>query len=397
MTRTVHAAALLLLAPSLASASTLCVNTAGSGGCFATIQAAVNAASNGALIDVAAGTYAEHVVVGPKMKLSIVGAGPGATVVDGGGTGAALSAVGANTALSLSGLTAQNGTPGIAVDAQARLLASNCSVTGSTPGITGGSKSNVLLSGCDVSGNFATSPTSGGGIRVTGIGNLSASDSKISDNSGFGIETYALVLERSTVSGNGGGGISLWKGKIDGSTISGNTGEGGISSAVARPLLIKITNSTISGNSAGTGGGINGTHPLLLEHVTITANSASIAGGGLHFVDKVTLKGTIIAGNTAPTGPDCFGADGAAARSSGTNLVEDTTSCTITPLGKSTLISADPLLGPLQNNGGTTDTHALLAGSPAIGVVTAPALCRKPDQRGVARSVPCDVGAYEAP
>ena len=126
---------------------------------------------------------------------------------------------------------------------------------------------------------------------------------------------------------------------------------------------------------------------------------ATVRGGGLHFDTvgiprKVTLKGTIIANNTAPTGPDCYSG---AVRSSGANLVEDTSACTITPLGASTLISADPLLGPLQDNGGPTETQAPLAGSPALGVVTTRSLCVRPDQRGVARAVPCDVGAVEVP
>lgn len=395
-------AALLFVLPTTASAATLCVNTAGSGGCFATIQQAVNAATNGASIDVAAGTYAENVVIGPRKKLSIVGAGPGTTIVDGGGSGAGLHLMGASTVLLASGLSVQNGTPGIDVDPQARLMASNCSVTGSTPGISGGSKANVIVSGCDISGNFATDPSFGGGIRVTGVGKLTVAASTVSGNSGRGIQTYALKLTDSTISGNTGGGIMLFKGSVAGSTISGNStaGAGGGVETFTVSSTITISNSTISGNSAGVGGGIFSEQPMQLEHVTIAGNAATIRGGGLDFEvvgapsRKITLKATIIADNTAPTGPDCFSA---MVRSSGTNLVEDTSACTITPLGGATLISADPLLGSLQNNGGATETKALLPGSPAIGAVTAGTLCRKPDQRGVARSVPCDVGAFEAP
>ena len=397
------AAVLLLLAPSLAGASTLCVNTAGSGGCFATIQQAVNAASSGTLIEVAAGTYTENVVVGPPKRLTIQGAGPGATTVDGSGSGPAIHVAGTNTFLILMGLSVQDGVPGIAVDAQAKLMVSACAVTGSTPGIKGLSKSSVTVRDCDVSGNFDAPPiTTTGGILVDGVGKLTVADSTISGNSGRGIDSYSLKLSNSTVSANTGGGIGLLKGSITGSTISGNDagafGGGGIGTSTTSSV-IKIENSTISGNSASVGGGIAGQQPLLLEHVTIAGNSATVRGGGLDFdvrgsTFKATLKATIIADNTAPTGADCYSG---AVRSSGTNLVEDTSSCTITPLGSATLISADPLLGPLQNNGGATETRALLPGSPAIAVVTAGALCRKPDQRGVARSVPCDLGAYEAP
>ena len=57
----------------------------------------------------------------------------------------------------------------------------------------------------------------------------------------------------------------------------------------------------------------------------------------------------------------------------------------------------DPLLGPLQDNGGPTHTHAISAGSPALDLVPRRRLCANLDQRGVARSRPCDSGAYEVP
>jgi len=102
------------------------------------------------------------------------------------------------------------------------------------------------------------------------------------------------------------------------------------------------------------------------------------------------MRSSIIAGNTAPTGPDCFSD---AVRSVGANLIGDQSGCAIT----GSTLAGDPLLGPLQNNGGSTGTHALLPGSPAIGVLPTRGACRLPDQRGVARTVPCDLGAYEAP
>lgn len=73
------------------------------------------------------------------------------------------------------------------------------------------------------------------------------------------------------------------------------------------------------------------------------------------------MKATIIADNVAPQSPDC--STTVPLRTQGTNLVEDTSGCAIAPIGKSTLIEADPMLGPLQDNGGPTETHALLPGS----------------------------------
>jgi hypothetical protein len=139
---------------------------------------------------------------------------------------------------------------------------------------------------------------------------------------------------------------------------------------------------------------------LNLDHVTIAGNTATAGrGGGLfsrtvHSLKPTTAKASLIADNVAPSEPDCS-ADRVLARDG--NLVEDPTGCTLLTPGGAPLISADPLLGPLQDNGGPTETQALAPGSPAIGVVTSRGGCRSPDQRGVPRAVPCDLGAYEAP
>src|SRR5262245_32346301 len=70
------------LLPSPAHAATLCVAPGGAGGCFATIQAAVDAAASGDAVTVAAGTYDEGVRINSK-TLTIVGAGPSATIIRG--------------------------------------------------------------------------------------------------------------------------------------------------------------------------------------------------------------------------------------------------------------------------------------------------------------------------
>ena len=76
------------------------------------------------------------------------------------------------------------------------------------------------------------------------------------------------------------------------------------------------------------------------------------------------------------------------------NLVEDDT-C-------SPDYSGDPMLGPLVNNGGDTETHALLPGSPAIDAISAISCTLPTDQRWAPRPVaqtsadiPCDIGAFE--
>ena len=124
--------------------------------------------------------------------------------------------------------------------------------------------------------------------------------------------------------------------------------------------LVTVTNSTISGNNAaGKGGGIaNGmTTALTIVNSTIRGNIAGITGGGIsHEGVSATLTNTIVAGNSAT---DCDGA----VVSFGNNLDGDGTCNLVVP---SDLPGTNPLLGPLANNGGPTQTHALVPGSPAI-------------------------------
>lgn len=55
------------------------------------------------------------------------------------------------------------------------------------------------------------------------------------------------------------------------------------------------------------------------------------------------------------------------------------------------------MLGPLQDNGGPIETMLPEAGSPAIDALDSKLLCRRPDQRGTSRGVPCDIGAADTP
>jgi hypothetical protein len=114
------------------------------------------------------------------------------------------------------------------------------------------------------------------------------------------------------------------------------------------------------------------------------------------------MRNSIIAGNRdhSPTGtqhPDCSGA----ITSEAYNLIESTTGCAITGNITGNLTGASANLGPLQNNGGQTLTHALQAGSPAInagtptGCIDDDAAILDTDQRGYVRNGRCDMGAYE--
>jgi hypothetical protein len=133
-----------------------------------------------------------------------------------------------------------------------------------------------------------------------------------------------------------------------------------------------------------------------MNNVTVSDNSGGISTG-LFAGTVVQLSNTIIANNGLFT--DC--ANGPIT-SNGYNLDSDG-SCSLMATGD--LSSMNPNLGPLQNNGGSTQTQALKSSSPAIdmgnlalpnGIIPA---CESSDQRGVARpqGADCDMGAYESP
>ena len=242
-----------------------------------------------------------------------------------------------------------------------------------------------------LSGNSA--PRYAGGINTYG-GTITLTDSALSDNHagtlGGGIaNSGALTIINSTLSGNSagtlGGGIRNVTGPFD-------TGQ------------ITLTNSTLSNNSADSqGGGISNAAPLTLTNTTLSNNTAA-AGGGLyvsnHPAAPITLFNTIIA--NSPVGGDCGGDTEYIANltDSGYNLDSDAT-CNLTASNKS-LPNTDPRLNALADNGGPTQTHALLGGSPAIDRIPPDSngcgTTITTDQRGVARPQGggCDIGAYES-
>jgi CSLREA domain-containing protein len=251
----------------------------------------------------------------------------------------------------------------------------------------------------------------GATVEITGVTIRNGRVPSGGGNGGGIRNAGALTLTRVQVTGNSataaaGGGIyssgatsSL---TIAQSSITGNTAAsagGGI--AIDGPLT--LTDSTLSGNSAGTlGGGLYSFEDSDAEivNVTITGNQSANQAGGLYAAStpfqstaRPVLRDTILAGNTAPTDRDCGGAPD----SGGHNILGVGGTCLAFTAGKGDLVGtaaapADPKLGPLTNNGGTTPTHALLAGSPAI---NAGASCTATDQRGVARPTACDIGAFE--
>jgi hypothetical protein len=221
------------------------------------------------------------------------------------------------------------------------------------------------------------SPTGSGCIPCSGGGGI--------------LNAGTLTIENCTIAGNlppsgsdGGGILNTGTLAIVSSTISGNAVYGNFHGSIGGGIAnlnggtLTITNSTISGNIVSEGG-----------------PGTPYCGGGI-FTDSgstTSARSTIIALNTGQ-GPDVCGP----LTSQGFNLVGNNADSIITPAQASDLIGTsaapiDPLLGPLQYNGGLTFTRALQSTSPAVNAGDPNAPAR--DQRGFLRAGVSDVGAFE--
>ncbi|MBI2415509.1 MAG: DUF5011 domain-containing protein [Candidatus Kerfeldbacteria bacterium] len=276
----------------------------------------------------------------------------------------------------------------------------------------------VELTGLTFSNGLRSSNT-GAGLRVDSGATLTATEIIVENNSavtGGGITnqgTISLIdsiIRDNTASVGQGGGIYNLTGAgitITGTTISNNiaAGAGG---GIFSQATLTVTNTTISGNTSTTGGGIHLTDSSTstLIHNTIYNNTAAAGGGGIFWSTAVTatMRGNIFSGNidTSNVAPECTGQTDLT--SGGYNLVTTTTGCT----DKFTLqttdlvnVAGDFSSSGLTDNGGFSPTVALAATSPAINVVPSVAcvdadgIDLTTDQRSLARSGYCDIGAYE--
>jgi hypothetical protein len=258
---------------------------------------------------------------------------------------------------------------------------------------------------------FNSSGLVGGGGIVNNYGDMLITNSSIQNNT-------------ATTGSAFGGGIlnALGTMTIMQSTISGNqalsaggpfpAGGGGL---VNSDGTLTLVNSTVSGNSAtggSSGGGIFnaqffGTAPsnVVMVNTTISDNSVDASGGGLSGFNysggssiSIATQNSIVAGNTAPDNTNCAVIAGGTYVSIGNNL-EDKDTCNFDQTTDK--VNTNPLLGSLQDNGGSTWTHALMEGSPAINAANNGACAAPPvngvDQRGVTRPYGpvCDIGSFE--
>ena len=240
------------------------------------------------------------------------------------------------------------------------------------------SGSSTLVAGLTLTGGAATT---GAGVFIGAEGVLNL---------------YNVHVQGNTAGARGGGihnlgNVSLQNSSVLGNRVNDGSG-GGIAGDAGSDTTILM--STISGNSAtSTGGGINNAGALLLAATTIAGNSAGTGGGIFHDSasgSDVSMWNTIVA--SGASGGACGGPVVGTGTQNG-NLSNDAT-CNFPP-GQG-VNNVDPLLGPVANNGGSTDTRALREGSPAIDAGD-PQLCgvTGTDQRFAQFVGNCDIGAFE--
>jgi hypothetical protein len=336
-----------------------------------TIGHAISLASPGYVISVAPATYPENLTI--NFDLGIIGSGASTTIIDGGRL---------NTVVTIPNNSS------IVVLARLKILDGSGSY-----GYGGGIANYGIVTIVDsiITQNiaeFGTGESDGGGILNGGT----------------------LTLNRSTVSQNqitgdydsyGGGIYNTGDLTINDSTVSGNSMDtaDAYGAGIYNDGTLALTNATITGNSTEScqfyGGGVyndtSGT--TTIGNSTLTSN----CGGGLVSRQTILMQNSILASNVSG---NCEGT----IISNGYNVSDDT-SCNLT--GPGDLNDTQPLLGPLQNNGGPTQTIGELLGSPTVDAGN-PAGCTDgnghpltTDQRGAPRpgkykhDKRCDMGAFE--
>jgi predicted outer membrane repeat protein len=363
-------------------------------------------------------TVVDNDTDGPNGLPSITGTitinGHGATIERSSADDFRIFHVASGGGLTLTDITVTNGNAddyGGGIYNEGALNVSNSTLSGNGATYSGGgiyNKSTVAVTNSTLSGNTANY-----GSGIYNEGTVDISYSTLSGNTA-GVEGGGIlnIFNDSTVSishstlsdntaGTKGGGVLNNSGTVDisSSSVYSNTATSG--GGICSTGTVTITHSTLSSNTAFYGGGVYNESTLSISHSTLSDNGAEKYGGGIFNLGGTALfKNTIVANNTASSGPDCRGT----LSSYGYNLVEDTSDCSIIDEDNpdTNITGQDPNLGNLGNNGGPTWTHALLLGSPAVDTGICTDIIGDPvttDQRGYSRPYPpegsCDIGAYE--
>jgi hypothetical protein len=329
------------------------------------------------------------------------------------GTGVGQVVLRRNTFISNTATTGLTGFGGALALNSGQVLLENSSFISNTASTRGGG---IFISGslkdcCNLTSQDnliqANTAAQGGGMAIggsiddccqfTGDGDVFRQNSAGQGGGMYNDDQYvalrgSMVFSNTAVTGGGGllisaaGAISLTNSAAIANQAGGNGG------AILNSGIISISNVTVSGNSAGgMGGGIANFNMANLVNATVSDN-ASADGAGFFNNNTVNTLNSLVALNH---GDNCLGV----LNSQGHNL-EDGGTCA---LGQPTDMSNTPAsLDPLEDNGGSTPTHALAADSPAIDAGDN-AACANFDQRGVPRPIDgdgdgqpvCDIGAYE--
>ncbi|HLJ10944.1 MAG TPA: choice-of-anchor Q domain-containing protein [Planctomycetaceae bacterium] len=236
------------------------------------------------------------------------------------------------------------------------LAVENSVISGNAGGTFGGGIYNnnvITIIGCTFTGNSAQF---GGGLFSAGNATINAS-----------------VFDLNSAGSNGGGIYNLAAVTLENSTLSNNTA-GANGGGLYSNNHATVIDSTIAGNSAATsGGGFINLNVVTLVDCTIAGNFSTLGAGVYNPFSTVSLSGTIVAQNSVSpanlASRDWAGQ--AASAGSSYNLIGDGTNSGLANGTNHNLVGTsasplDPLLAPLGNNGGPTQTMALLAGSPAI-------------------------------
>jgi uncharacterized protein YndB with AHSA1/START domain len=305
-------------------------------------------------------------------------------------------------------------------ESQERNLAINDSVS-----IKGLGQDNLTLDGGFIFNIAADTDVAVDGLNLTGgkidsFGNLTLTNSTISktleigsvDNSSI-ISRGTTIISDSTIKDNNGGGnvgivVESGTATISDSTVANNQADYAQAGIMVRSnATLNLSNSTVSNNKARSVAGIDNSGTVEITNSTIANNTGGLAAGGLINSNDITnaanakVTGSIIANNNLTSTPigDVSG-DGEFI-SGGNNLIsngDDATGFIESDIVGTDAQPIDPNLGELQNNGGSTPTQELLAGSPAIDAGSNPDNLTT-DQRGEGfdRTVGdgTDIGAFE--
>jgi hypothetical protein len=419
------------------------------------LREAISDASAGETIAVPAGTYTltsgELVIA---KSLTIAGSGAGSTIVRAGGASRVFNVSGSGNEVTISGLTIREGAVekldgtahgGGVFNEDASLTLENVVVrdnhadangtSGEFGGIADGGGiynlgGTVDLRDSTVLANVASAvggTGKAGGIAFGGglwsEGAFTIESSTFAENSADAHGGEGAPNEEQSGGIADGGGVYAY---VDGGSASaataitangneanasagiggknGGIAEGGGLDISTNSSALAISNATVTANAARAAGAMAGnalgggifdeavSATITLANADLNANTAEGSGGGgdLYAVAGTQAKNTIVSGGIGPPGTEnCAGTD----ESLGHNI-DSSNQCGFHAAGD--LDDTDPLVGPLQDNGGPVETEALPADSPAVNAATNSG-CPKTDARGVARpqGPACDIGAFE--